>query len=67
MRMNISIEGRQQDMSLTDQQRTKRILKALKDVGFDIRLEFSEESPLLSYYYTPLKPSSYLELQEAEI
>jgi hypothetical protein len=47
--MNITILGRQSDMTISDQQRTKRCLRVLKDVGFDIQLRFSKQSPELFY------------------
>jgi len=47
--MNITILGRQSDMAVSDQQRTKRCLRVLKDIGFDIQVRFSKQSPELSY------------------
>jgi hypothetical protein len=44
MRMNITILGRQSDMSWKDQQRTRRCLKVIQDIGFDIKIAFTEAS-----------------------
>lgn len=61
MRMNIYIEGKQSDIPKDLQQRTKRALSVLKDIGFDIKLGFSvpeDESDvtyLPDYNHRPLK------------
>ena len=51
MRMNIYIEGKQSDIPKDLQQRTKRALSVLKDIGFDIKLRFSEteDEPEITY------------------
>lgn len=53
MRMNIYIEGKRSDMSDESAQRTKRALNVLKDIGFDIKLRFSEPEEDKYVLYLP--------------
>ena len=54
MRMNIYIEGKRSDMSDESAQRTKRALNVLKDIGFDIKLRFSEPEEDKYVMYLPI-------------
>ena len=51
--MNIYIEGKQSDIPKDLQQRTKRALSVLKDIGFDIKLRFSEPEEDKYVLYLP--------------
>ena len=50
--MNITILGRQSDITWKDQQRTRRCLKVLQDIGFDINMKFTKPSEGENFQFT---------------
>ena len=62
MRMNIYIEGKQSDIPKDLQQRAKRCMRVLKDIGFDIKLGFSVPEDESDVVYLPeYRPQELIE------